>query len=153
MDASPEVIIIPTERQKSLRTAPKMPPKQDDRHAAYIMLIEQGIEPMRAAATLGYHPRTAYALNKKMNAYEKKKDHLLKQSVSSLDKIIQGKPVGGEKVIDKETGEVKMINQVIPNSSTVMRGIECVMDREVPKVNVNANLNIPFEPVDLDKYR
>ena len=77
---------------------------------------------------------------------------MLQLSVNSLSNFVQGKPVGGEAVTDKETGKVSKINQIYPNSSTVMRAIDCVMDREVPKVSYQVHAEAEFLPINPADY-
>lgn len=144
-------IIPPEPKKRGIKTG-HVYPKAAEKREAFALLMENGVEMRKAAEVIGYSPKTAYHLKKKLNTWDRRKDRLLSKSVTTLEKFVEGKPIGGEKVVDPETGETKIINQVIPKCSTVMRATEAVLDRQVPKINLNANVNIPFMPIDPDKY-
>lgn len=118
------------------------------KHAAFAVLTEAGAGPTQAAKVLGLSPATGTKLKKELNAYESQRQKLLSLSVKTVEKFVQGKAVG--QTTDPLTG--KKTGGVQPKGSDVMRAVELVMDREQPKVNLSANLNATFDPVNLADY-
>ena len=66
----------------------------------------------------------------------------VKSATLALDKILKGEYLDKDKTIK-------------PNSSTIIKAIEMIKDREEPKITINQNLNVSLDlsPVSLDKYR
>ena len=122
------------------------------KHAAFAILREAGAGPSQAAKVLGLAASTGSNLEKKLNAYELKRDKLISKSVQTLEKFVQGKPVGVEVTIDPQTGMKIEKGGVQPKGSDVMRAVEMVMDREQPKINLHATAHVEFQPVDLSDY-
>jgi hypothetical protein len=141
---------------------PRKEPLPAERQAAFAILREAGAGPSEAARVLGLASATGSGYEKKLNAYQINKDNLLKKSVSTLRKIAEGKPVGGDIMIDPETGQPRLDpdtgkpmlkGAVMPKGSDVMRAIENVLDREAPKVALSASISAEFMPIDLELYR
>ena len=125
------------------------------KHAAISMLSENGMKHGIIAESLGISPGTVSNVVKKMCAYDKNRERLLSSAVRTVGQFIKGQPVGGQAITDPTSGETKIINQVFPNSSAVMRAAESVLDREAPKIqqSVNLNLNADLDPIDLSIYK
>ena len=101
-----------------LRTYPRV----DERHAAYKILVENGIDKRQAALILGYKPKSAYEIEKRLEKKGKRievtTDRMVRKAVKGLKNCIDGKP----------WGDIKEIKD-----STALAAINTVLDRSHPK--------------------
>lgn len=140
--AADTIVITPADvppPESPTKTTKKKSPVVANRHAAYAALRAEGMSAEKAAQALGLHPRTGYQLDKKLSVYDKLRDSLLRDSVKAVKKLVKGEPFGSiEKVKD----------------STALAAAGMILDREVPKVNLNQNINVNLEflPINLDDY-
>jgi|GEM_PF-2809651 len=112
-----------------------------EKRAAFGMLIENGVDKLKAAEVLGYKEKTAYSLQKKIE--NKGKIDLTGQiyvipAVRNLRKLIRGKTFGDLKGV---------------KDSTVLSAIEVVLDRSHPKKAEVEAPSMIFTQVNLLAYR
>ena len=132
-----ETTINPVENKagEPLRTYPRV----DERHAAYKILVENGIDKRQAALILGYKPRSAYEIEKRIEKKGKRievtTDRMVRKAVKGLKNCIDGKP----------WGEIKEIKD-----STALAAINTVLDRSHPKrPDSDERPNVSFVTVNL----
>jgi hypothetical protein len=140
---------VKNEAEEPVRTYPRV----DKRHAAYKILVDSGIDKKEAALILGYKPKSAYEIEKRLEKKGKRIEvttqKMVRKSVRNLEKLVDAQPFGTlERVKD----------------STVLSAIEVVLDRSHPKTSeapppirtfIQTNLNIflpdpPPEPKTID---
>ena len=128
------------EVEKKAKT-PRVYPKIDEKHAAFAILVSNGVDKVVAAETLGYKGKTAYALQKRI---EKKvgldvtNERLVRLSHRVIRNCLQGKPWGKIEVI---------------KDSTALAAAVIVVDRHQPK---NQEISPPphsFTVVNLDECK
>ena len=121
-----------------LRTYPRV----DKRHAAYKILLDSGIDKKEAALILGYKPKSAYEIEKRLEKKGKRievtTDRMVRKAVKGLKNCIDGKP----------WGDIKEIKD-----STALAAINTVLDRSHPKQPENSPHNFAYISVDLSAYR
>ena len=117
-------------------------PRVDKRHAAYKILVENGIDKKEAALILGYKPKSAYEIEKRL---EKKGERIelttqkmVRKSVRNLEKLVDAKPFGTLETV---------------KDSTVLAAIQVVLDRSHPKHQESSPPTYSFTKIDLDQLR
>ena len=111
-----------------------------------IELVNSGIDIEKAYKLV--KPHRELTAQVKRNMLEKAAKYSLsnpkrvKTATIALDKILKGEYLDKDKTIK-------------PNSSTIIKAIEMIKDREEPKITINQNLNVSLDlsPINLDKYR
>jgi hypothetical protein len=120
---------------------PRVYPKIDEKHAAFAILVGNGVDKVVAAEALGYKGKTAYALQKRI---EKKvgldvtNERLVRLSHRVIRNCLQGKPWGKIEVI---------------KDSTALAAAVIVVDRHQPK---NQEISPPprsYTVVNLDECK
>ena len=124
--------------EKPIRTYPRV----DKRHAAYKILVDGGIDKKEAALILGYKPKSAYEIEKRLEKkgvrIELTTQKMVRKSVRNLEKLVDAKPFGTiENVKD----------------STVLAAIQVVLDRFHPKHQENSNPTYSFTTVNIEAIR
>lgn len=123
------------EAEKHLRTYPRV----DKRHAAYKILVENGIDKKEAALILGYKPKSAYEIEKRLEKkgvrIELTTQKMVRKSVRNLEKLVDAKPFGAIETV---------------KDSTVLAAIQVVLDRSHPKKAENSNPTYSFTTVNLE---
>ena len=123
--------------EKPLRTYPRV----DERHAAYKILVENGIDKRQAALILGYKPKSAYEIEKRLEKKGKRievtTDRMVRKAVKGLKNCIDGKP----------WGDIKEIKD-----STALAAINTVLDSSHPKQPENSPSNFTYVSVDLSAH-
>ena len=97
-------------------------PRVDKRHAAYKILVDSGIDKKEAAEILGYKPKSAYEIEKRLEKKGKRIEvttqKMVRKSVRNLEKLVDAQPFGTLQSI---------------KDSTVLAAIQVILDRSHPK--------------------
>ena len=114
-------------------------PRVDARHACYKILVENGIDKRQAALILGYKPKSAYEIEKRLEKkgqrIEVTTQKMVRKSVRNLEKLVDAQPFGTlESVKD----------------SVVLAAIQTILDRSHPKRQENSPPVYTFTAVNLD---
>jgi hypothetical protein len=134
----------------------------DTQKAAFGMLIDQGLPVHRAANALGITSATAHRLSKRPNSYEKNRSKLVKKSVIVAECALSGSRLGGDPVIDPETGQQALdpdTGKPLFKGGITFKGADVakiamnIIDKENPTVKVSVNASVEFMPINLDDYK
>jgi len=114
----------------------------DERHAAYKVLVESGIDKRQVALILGYKSKSAYEIEKRLEKKGKRIEittqKMIRKSVRNLEKLVDAQPFGTlESVKD----------------STVLSAIQVVLDRSHPKSQDVRPASVSFIEVNIDEVR
>ena len=129
---------IENETGEPIRTYPRV----DKRHAAYKILVDSGIDKKEAVLILGYKPKSAYEIEKRLEKkgmrIEVTSQKMIRKSVRNLEKLVDAQPFGTlESVKD----------------STVLAAIQTILDRSHPKHQENSPPSYNFTVVNLDECK
>ncbi len=117
-------------------------PRVDSRHACYKILVEGGIDKRQAALLLGYKPKSAYEIEKRLEKKGKRIEvttqKMVRKSVRNLEKLVDAKPFGTLEAV---------------KDSTVLAAIQVVLDRSHPKKTENCNSTYSFTAINLDIFK
>ena len=142
-----------------LRKRSKIPQVKTD---AFQILRSSGVRMGDACKSIGISRGTGDRIERQGTYYDENRGKLLKKAVQTVKSFIEGKPIGGDIVIDpvtkepvinQETGKPLMVGQIMPKGSDVMRASEAILDREQPKVSLSASITATFNPVDPEHYK
>jgi hypothetical protein len=85
---------VENEAGEPIRTYPRV----DKRHAAYKILVDSGIDKKEAAQILGYAPKSAYEIEKRLGKKGKRIEvttrKMVRTSVRNLEKLVGAQPFG-----------------------------------------------------------
>lgn len=114
--------------------------KATDKQMAYGLLRKNGLPVKKAAELIGYNPKYAYQIDKKVGKYDLTDSKLVSQAHKVVKNIMKG----------KAWGDIETIKD-----STALAAAESILDRHQPKVkqSLNLNINADISPIDLSKYR
>lgn len=114
--------------------------KATNKQIAYGLLRKNGLSVKNAAESVGYNPKYAYTIDKKVGKYDLTDSKLVSQAHKVVKNIMKGKTWGSIETI---------------KDSTALAAAESILDRHQPKVkqSMNLNVNADISPVDLSKYR
>ena len=129
---------VENETGEPIRTYPRV----DKRHACYKILVDSGIDKKEAALILGYKPKSAYEIEKRLEKKGKRIEvttqKMVRKSVRNLEKLVDAQPFGTlESVKD----------------STVLAAIQTILDRSHPKRQEPIPGNITFTKICLDSCK
>jgi hypothetical protein len=120
---------------------PRVYPKIDEKHAAFAILVNNGVDKVVAAEALGYKGKTAYALQKRIEKKGERLDvaneRLVRLSHRVIRNCLQGKPWGKIETI---------------KDSTALAAAQVVVDRHQPKKQENSRPPFTFAKVDISQY-
>ena len=121
---------------------PRIYPKIDEKHAAFAILVNNGVDKVVAAEALGYKGKTAYALQKRIEKKGEKLDvaceKLVRLSHRVIRNCLQGKPWGKIETI---------------KDSTALAAAQVVIDRHQPKNQESTPPPRTFTVVNLDECK
>ena len=132
---------LENEVEKVAKT-PRVYRKIEEKHAAFAILVNNGVDKVIAAEALGYQGKTAYALQKRIEKKGVRLDvaceKLVRLSHRVIRNCLQGKPWGKIEVI---------------KDSTALAAAQVVIDRHQPKHQEITSPAYSFTKVDLDQFR
>jgi hypothetical protein len=120
---------------------PRVYPKIDEKHAAFAILVSNGVDKVVAAEALGYKGKTAYALQKrieKKGGLDVASEKMVRLSHRVIRNCMQGKPWGKIEVI---------------RDSTALAAAQIIVDRHQPKNQEPIPGDISFTKINLDLCR
>jgi hypothetical protein len=113
----------------------------DNKHVAYLALINAGMTKSDALRTLGYSDNSTTAIDKAINGKSERigllTDKRIKKAYRVIDRFMAGKGIGTVETV---------------KDSTVMRAAEMVIERADPKVQEAGNTNICFTQINLGQF-
>lgn len=120
---------------------PRVYPKIDEKHAVFAMLVNSGVDKVKAAEVLGYKPNKAYDLarrvEKKGHKLDVANEAMVRLSHRAIKNCLRGKPWGHIEVI---------------KDSTALAAAQVVVDRHQPK-QAESPSTFSFVKVDISAYR
>jgi hypothetical protein len=129
---------VENEAGEPIRTYPRV----DKRHACYKILVDSGIDKKEAALILGYKPKSAYEIEKRLEKKGKRIEvttqKMVRKSVRNLEKLVDAQPFGTLESI---------------KDSTVLAAIQTILDRSHPKHQESDPPTYNFTVVNLDECK
>jgi hypothetical protein len=133
--------ILENEVEKVAKT-PRVYRKIEEKHAAFAILVNNGVDKVIAAEALGYQGKTAYALQKRIEKKGVRLDvaceKLVRLSHRVIRNCLQGKPWGKIETI---------------KDSTALAAAQVVIDRHQPKNQETSPPPRTFTVVNLDECK